>query len=116
MGTRTDAGLAILVLAAVGVAFAIVEASVRWPAAALGGVGTIAFEVAAARDPETVRDYWERPVAQAGSVVLALIGVAVGARIAPSSVLSFALGSLVVYLVLLLSLRRGWLEFDDLAF
>ena len=116
MGTRTDAALAILVLAAVGIAFVAVDASVWWPAVAVGGLGTVGFELAAARDPETVRDYWERPVVQALSVALSLVGIAIGAFAAPSSVLSFALGALAAYLVVLLFLRLGWLTFSDLAF
>ncbi|WP_049928378.1 hypothetical protein [Halopiger goleimassiliensis] len=101
MVSRTDAALATVVLAAVVIAVAAVDASIRWPAAAVGGLGTIAFELAATRAHGTVRFYWERPVVQGASVVLALVGVAAGAVIAPSSVLSFALGSLVTYLAYL---------------
>ncbi|MXV61397.1 hypothetical protein GS429_04820 [Natronorubrum sp. JWXQ-INN-674] len=98
MGTRTDAGLAVLVLVAAGIAFLVVEATVWWPAIVIGGLGTIGFELVAFRDPDTVREYWERPVVQFVSVILALVGVAVGARVAPSSVLSFVCGSLLAYL------------------
>ena len=113
MGTSTDAGLAVLVLAAVGVAFLLAEAAVRWSAAAIGGLGTIAFELAAARAYETVRDYWERPVVQAGSVCLALLGIAVGTTIAPEIVLSVALGALAVYLCFLLLLWFGPISLGD---
>ncbi|QSX00170.1 hypothetical protein [Haloterrigena alkaliphila] len=101
MGTRTDAALAILVLVAVGLAFVAVDASVWWPALVLGGLGTIGFELAAARAYETVRDYWERPAVQGLCVGLALLGVVIGAWVAASSVLSFALGSLLTYLAYL---------------
>ena len=101
MGNRTDAALAILVLAAVGIAFIAVDASISWLAAAVGGFGTIGFELIAAQAYETVRDYWERPAVQALSVALALVGVVIGAWVAASSVLSFALGSLVTYLAYL---------------
>ena len=116
MGTGTDAGLALLVLAATGIAYALVGAPVSPLALAVGGLGTVGFELVAARDPETVRDYWERPVVQAVSVALALVGVVAGAVVAPSVVLSFALGALVMYLVVLLFLRLGWLAFSDLSF
>lgn len=113
MGTRTDAALAILVLATVGLAFAAVDATVSWPAAVVGGLGTVGFELAAFRAYETVRDYWERPAVQAVSVVLSLVGIAIGAWLAPSTVLSFALGSLVTYLVVLSLVRRSRLELDS---
>ena len=101
MGTRFDAALAALVLVAVGIAFVLAEASVSPVAAIIGGLGTIGFELVAARDVDTVRDYWERPVVQGTSLTLALLGVAIGSIVAPSSVLSFALGTLVTYLVFL---------------
>lgn len=102
MGTQTDAALAILVLVAVGLAFVAVDAAVWWPAVAAGGLGTVGFELAAARAYETVRDYWERPGVQALSVGLSLVGIVIGAFVAASSVLSFALGSLVTYLAFLI--------------
>ncbi|MDQ2050499.1 hypothetical protein RBH26_08360 [Natronolimnohabitans sp. A-GB9] len=98
MGRRTDLALTLLVLVAVGIAFTLADASPSLLAAVVGGLGTIVFELLAARAYETVRSYWERPLVQAGSVVLALAGIAVGAVVAPSSVLSFAFGSLMTYL------------------
>ncbi|WP_440763474.1 hypothetical protein [Natronorubrum sp. DTA7] len=101
MGARTDAALTILVLAAVGIALVLVDAPLSPLALALGGLGTIAFELVAARDVATVREYWERPVVQAVSVVLALIVVAVGASIAPTVVLSLFCGGAITYLAFL---------------
>ncbi|SEH12956.1 hypothetical protein SAMN04487967_1053 [Natronorubrum sediminis] len=98
MGTLTDAILALFVLAVASFAFVLVDASLSVFPVFVGGLGTIGFELLAYRDPQTVREYWERPVVQVGSVVLALGGVAVGAVVAPSSVLSFVLGSIVTYL------------------
>ncbi|APX95129.1 hypothetical protein [Natronorubrum daqingense] len=100
MGTLMDAILALFVLAVASFVFVfvLVDASLSVFAALVGGLGTIGFELLAYRDPQTVREYWERPVVQVGSVVLALGGVAAGAVVAPSSVLSFVLGSLVTYL------------------
>lgn len=98
MGSRRDAALSVLVLVAVGLAFVAVDAAVSLPAAVLGGLGTVAFELVASRSYETIRGYWERPVVQAVSVGLSLVGVAIGTLVAPSSVLSFAFGSLVTYL------------------
>lgn len=98
MGTRTDAGLTLFVLGATVIAFVAVDASVRWPAAAVGGLGTLAFELVAAGAYDTVREYWERPVVQALSVALSVLGITIGAVVAASIVLSFALGALVTYL------------------
>ncbi|ELZ03526.1 hypothetical protein [Natrialba asiatica] len=98
MGTRTDATLAVLVLAAVGLAFASVGASVSLRSAAGGGCGTIAFEFIAARDPALVREYWERPAVQVTAVGLALLVIVSGATVAPSRVLSALAGALVTYL------------------
>ncbi|QFU82613.1 hypothetical protein [Natronorubrum aibiense] len=101
MGARTDATLTILVLTAVGIAFVFVDASPSPLAVALGGLGTIVFELVAARDVATVRRHWERPIVQAISVAVALLAVAVGARIAPETVLSLFCGGAVTYLVFL---------------
>ena len=101
MGARTDAALTILVLVAVGIAFVLVDASLSPLALALGGLGTIAFELVAARDVAIVREYWERPAIQAVSVVLALLVVAVGASIAPTVVLSLFCGGAITYLAFL---------------
>lgn len=102
MGIRTDAALALLVLVAVWVAATLVDAPLSPRIAAIGGLGTLGFELVAARDPETVRRYWDQPVVQGLTVAVTLAGIAIGAVVAPSSVLSFAFGALVTYLVVLL--------------
>lgn len=107
MGARTDAILTILVLTAVGIAFVLVDASLSPLAVALGGLGTIVFELVAARDVATVRYYWERPVVQVISVAVALFLVAVGARFAPETVLSLFCGGAVTYLVFLALVQTG---------
>ncbi|WP_339102262.1 hypothetical protein [Haloterrigena salinisoli] len=107
MGNRTDAALAILVLAAVGIAFVAVGASVSWPAAAVGGLGTIGFELVAARAYETVRRYWERPLVRGLSLTAALLVVAVGAAAAPDVVLSLFCGGAVTYLAFLALVEAG---------
>jgi len=101
MGTRYDAGLAVLVLVVAVVAVGLVEASLSLVAGVAGGVGTLVFEAVATRDRERVRRYWETVVVQAVSVGLSLVGIAVGALLAPSLVLSFVIGALVVYLAFL---------------
>lgn len=101
MGVRTDAALAIVVLVAITVAFVRVDASLSPPWFVLGGLATLAFELAAARDPAAVRRYWERPAVQYGTLLLAVAGVIAGARIAPSRALSSGLGALATYLVFL---------------
>ncbi|AEH36701.1 hypothetical protein [Halopiger xanaduensis] len=98
MGARTDAGLTGLVLAATIAAFVRVGAPVSWPAAVLGGAGTLAFELVAARDPELVREYWEQRIVQVAAVILAVVVIIVGARVAPAPVLSAIAGALVTYL------------------
>ncbi|WP_137289247.1 hypothetical protein [Natronorubrum halophilum] len=101
MGARTDALLTIHVLAAVGIAFVLVDASLSPLALALGGLGTVVFELVAARDVATVREYWERPVIQAASVIVALLVVAAGASLAPTVVLSLFCGGAITYLAFL---------------
>lgn len=105
MGAQIDAGLTLLVLAAVGVAFVLVDASLSPLAVALGGLGTIVFELVAARDVATVRRYWERPVVQGTAVAIALFGIAVGSLIAPETVLSLFCGGAVTYLGFLALIR-----------
>ncbi|QRV13655.1 hypothetical protein JMJ58_11885 [Haloterrigena salifodinae] len=107
MGTRTDAALATLVLAAVGIAFVLVDASLSPLAVALGGLGTIVFELVAARAYETVRDYWERPLVEGLSLIATLIIVAVGATAAPEVVLSLFCGGAVTYLAFLALVETG---------
>ncbi|RQH01934.1 hypothetical protein [Natrarchaeobius oligotrophus] len=101
MGTRTDAALAIGVLGAALVAFATVDASFSPVAFGGGAAATLAFELLASRDPEPIRRRWESRSVQAAAVVVAVAVVAVGAIVAPSSVLSAVIGALVAYLAFL---------------
>lgn len=101
MGSRTDGALATVVLLAVVGAGVWTDASFVVPFAVLGGLGTLAFELVAARDPAAVRRRWERPAVQLGTGCLAIGTVAVGARVAPSAVLSTAFGVLATYLSVL---------------
>ncbi len=105
MGARRDGTLALVSLLAFVTAVALVDASLSPPALALGGAGTVAFELLATRDSARarVRRHWERPVVQ-GTALAATVGLAVvGARVAPSLVLSAGIGALVAYLVVLAS-------------
>ena len=110
MGRRTDAALTLVALAVFVVALLAVEASLSAPVLALGGAGTIAFELLAARDPATVRDYWDRRPVQLASLALAVALAGLGALIAPSSVLSAGIGALVTYLLVLAVVSTGVLE------
>ncbi|QLK27485.1 hypothetical protein HYG81_07765 [Natrinema zhouii] len=101
MGARSDALLAVVVLVAAAVASVLVDVVLSPSFLAVGAVSTLVFEAIAARDPDAVRRYWERPAVQGATLVVALAGVVVGARVAPSIVLSFTVGSLVTYLVFL---------------
>lgn len=105
--TRIDALLAVISLAAFGLAFVLVEASISTPFFALGSATTVAFELAAARAPETVRDYWEQSGVRPASLAAALGIAGVGAVLAPSSVLSAGIGALVAYLLVLLLVSIG---------
>lgn len=107
MGSRRDASLALLTLAAYAVLSLVVDAPLSVPFAVLGGAGTIAFELLASRDPDAVRTHWDRPLVQVAVVALA-IGIGVGgALVAPGSVLSLCLGAVCTYLVLLALVRTG---------
>lgn len=101
MTARRDAALAGAVLAAAGTALwaSGVRLTPCW--LALGALGTVAFELLASWDPEAVRRRWERPAIQAGSVALALSGVALGAVLAPSAALPAVVGALAAYLLVL---------------
>lgn len=107
MGPRRDAALSGLVLVAVGLAFVAVDAAVSLPAAVLGGFGTIAFELAAARAYGTVRGYWDRPLVQGLSLAAALVIVAVGTATAPDVVLSLFCGGAITYLAFLVLVEMG---------
>ncbi len=96
MTARTDATLATVALAAFGLAALLVDATLRPPFVVAGGVGTVAFELLAARRRTAVRRRWERPGVRAAAVA-----AAVGAVLAPSAVLSAGVGSLATYLLVL---------------
>lgn len=107
MGTRIDAALALITLGAfvVALGFAGSPISITW--LVLGGIGTAVFELLAARDRQLVRRHWERRPVQLVALALAL-GVAwIGARVAPSSVLSAGVGALVTYLLFLAVVSIG---------
>ncbi|WP_255192511.1 hypothetical protein [Natronobeatus ordinarius] len=110
MGRRTDAALTLLALGAFVVAFLAVDATLSAPFLALGGAGTIAFELLAARDPAAVREYWDRRPVQLASLALAVALAGLGALIAPSSVLSAGIGTLVTYLLYLALVWLGALD------
>ncbi|SDR14793.1 hypothetical protein [Natronobacterium texcoconense] len=101
MGARTDAALAVVALGAFVALVLLVDASLSLVYLALGAVGTLAFELLAARDPELVRYYWERPLVQFVSLAIAVGVAAIGARVAPTAVLSLCIGATVAYLVFL---------------
>ncbi|RQG92218.1 hypothetical protein [Natrarchaeobius chitinivorans] len=109
MSHRTDAALAVIVLFAAWAAFVLVEASVSVSAAVLGCLGTVAFEVVAARNPEPIRRRWESRPVQVAAVVTALATIVGGATVAPSHVLSAVSGALTTYLVFLalVTVRRS---------
>ncbi|MEY7848679.1 hypothetical protein AB7C87_05690 [Natrarchaeobius sp. A-rgal3] len=108
MGARTDATLTVFVLVAVVVGFVLTNASFSSYAFALGGLATLSFEAVAARQAERVRDWWERPLVQAGSLAAALLAVAVGARVAPDAALSLFGGAAVTYLVFLFLVQANF--------
>ncbi|WP_408957194.1 hypothetical protein [Natrinema sp. 74] len=107
MGTRTDGALAVLALAAFLALVVRVDASLSVGLLLLGGTTTVVFEILAARDPALVRSYWERWTVQLASLAAAISGAAVGARIAPTAVLSLCCGATVTYLAFLALLRTG---------
>lgn len=109
MSLLTDGVLGLLALGAFAGALVAVDARLSLPFFALGVAGTLAFEAVAFRNTETVRYYWERPVTQLATLALGLVIAAVGAAVAPSSILSAGIGALVAYLVVLaavLSIRH----------
>jgi len=109
MGLRRDGALATAVLFVAVALVVSLETPLSPPALLAGGAGTLAFELLASRDPEAVRRHWERPGVQTGAVAVALGTIAVGAFVAPSSVLSVFVGMLGTYLAFLsvaVSVRR----------
>ncbi|MBZ6495474.1 hypothetical protein [Natrinema longum] len=107
MGTRTDAALAVLALAAfVGLAV-LADVSLSPFFLLGGGIATIAFELLATREYDTVRRYWDRRSVQIGSLVAAIGGAVVGTRIAPVVILSLCCGATMTYLAVLALVRAG---------
>lgn len=101
MSLSSDGALGLVALSAFAGALVAVDAPFSIPFFALGAAGTIAFELVAFRRAETVQRYWQRPAVQTATLLLAFAIVGFGVRIAPSSVLSAGVGSLVTYLVVL---------------
>lgn len=107
MGARTDAALSLVALAVVLAFAALVDASLSPLFLAVGSLGTILFELIAAREYDLVRRYWERRDVQAASLAVTTGLAAVGARVAPEPVLSLCCGALVTYLGFLGLVRVG---------
>lgn len=107
-GARTDAALALVALLAFAVIGVLVDASLSILYLGCGAAATIAFELVAARDPDRMRQYWERRPVQFASLVLAVGGAAVGAQLAPTVVVSLCVGATVAYLVLLAAIQLGF--------
>ena len=107
MGARTDAVLSLVALAVFVGFVVLVDASLSPLFLAIGGLGTVLFELLAAREYDLVRRHWERRSVQAASLALAIGLAAVGARVAPEPVLSLCCGALVAYLAFLGLVRVG---------
>ncbi|MFA9417049.1 hypothetical protein [Natrinema sp. HArc-T2] len=97
----TDGVLAVIALATFGGGLLAAGAPLSVPSVALGGLGTLLFEAIAFRHSELVRQYWERPTVQVGTLVGAFVIVGVGIAVAPSRLLSAGIGALVTYLLVL---------------
>ena len=113
MGRRRDGTLAALALGVFFLAIVLVEASLSFPAFALGALGTVVFEALATRAYDRIRRHWERPAVQAGTLVSAVAIAAIGTVVAPSRVLSTGVGALVAYLAVLSLVVLGVLEPSD---
>ncbi|AGB37851.1 hypothetical protein [Natronococcus occultus] len=107
MGTRTDAALALAVLAVFAGFAVLVDATLSPFYLLWGALGTILFELVATREYVLVRRYWERRAVQTISLALAVGLAAVGARVAPGPVLSLCCGATGTYLALLGLVRVG---------
>lgn len=101
MSRRTDGVLGLIALGAFVVALAVVDARPSIAFLALGAAGTVGFEILAFRHTETVHRYWNRPIVQLSTLALAFAIVAVGATVAPSTVLSAGIGAIATYLIVL---------------
>ncbi|MFD1563428.1 hypothetical protein ACFR99_07695 [Haloarchaeobius amylolyticus] len=101
MGLITDGVLAVIALAAFVGGLLVAGAPLSVPSVAVGGLGTLCFEVIAYSHSELVREYWERPAVQLATLAGAFVIVGVGIVIAPSRLLSVGIGALVTYLLIL---------------
>jgi hypothetical protein len=101
-GTLAGALLAVVVGAAVATG-----ARFEPPWILAGAVATLFAEAIAGRHERPVRRAWSRPTVKAGSLCLALGGVAVGLVLAPSPALSAAAGALASYLLLVALVAGG---------
>lgn len=107
MGARTDATLAFVALAVFVSLVALVDASLSGFFLLVGGLGTLAFELLAAREYALVRRYWDRRDVQFASLAVAIGIAAVGALLVPEPVLSLCCGATITYLAFLGLVRAG---------
>lgn len=111
MTERTvDAALAAVTLGAAVLAFVLTGASPSPPAVLAGALGTVAFELLAAPSRDRIRRHWERRAVQLLALVVALGLLVLGAWVAPSRILSAAVGALASYLLVLGLVSAGMLE------
>jgi len=107
MTSRGDASLAALALLAFGVALAQRGAAPAPLPAAIGVLGTLAFEVVAGRYHDRVREIWERPITRALALAAAFAVAAAAGRLGVRPIASFAVGALATYLCLLAFVAAG---------
>ncbi|AFZ73309.1 hypothetical protein [Natronobacterium gregoryi] len=101
MSRRVDGVLAGVLLFGLLGAFVATAATLSLPLFFLGSVLTAVLEAVLALRAEAVGQWWAHSVVRGGSLVVALAVVVAGSVVAPSIVLSFALGATVTYLGLL---------------
>lgn len=107
MTARGDASLAAVALLAFGVALARRGVAPAPIPAVVGGIGTLAFEAAAGRYHERVREIWERPITRALAVAAAFAVAAAAGRLGVRPIASFAVGALATYLCVLALVLAG---------
>ncbi|RZV11501.1 hypothetical protein BDK88_0380 [Natrinema hispanicum] len=101
MSLVTDGVLAVIALAAFVGGLAVASAPLLLPFVAVGVLGTLVFEAIAFSHSDLVRQYWERPTVQLGTLAGAFVIVGIGIAVAPSRLLSAGIGALVTYLLVL---------------
>ena len=101
MSLITDGVLAVIALAAFVGGLAVASAPLSLPFVAVGVLGTLVFEAIAFSHSDLVRQYWERPAVQLGTLAGAFVIVGIGIAVAPSRLLSAGVGALVAYLLVL---------------